>query len=374
MLSFGVIDRMIEARESVRGLYRMATGIAALVTLPLRRTDGALAVYYGGARAGDVGGTLAKVRMLRARFPDHQTGYSLVYMLSNAIYLPPFALSKIKRVGVPIVLNQNGVFYPGWYPEGWERENARMAKVHAVADHVFYQSEFCRRSAERFLGARNGSSEILYNGVDVSRFVPFAGERKSGSFVFLATGKFGASTEYRLTASIAGIAAARGRGLDVRLVIAGYMEPSVALRVRAKVAQESLGDVVTFTGAYDAAAAPEIYRSADAYLMLKHNDPCPNSVLEAMASGLPVLYSNSGGVPELVGSEAGHALAVEETFEKDVAPDPLAIADGMSVVMTQKQSMGKAARARAMASFDLEKWLDRHAAVFIGALQRNRGT
>ena len=58
---------------------------------------------------------------------------------------------------------------------------------------------------------------------------------------------------------------------------------------------------IRFLGAYNASKAPAIYQAADAYLMMKYNDPCPNTVLEALASGLPVLYSASGGVPELVG-------------------------------------------------------------------------
>ena len=64
---------------------------------------------------------------------------------------PTASWRAVKEKGLLIVLNQNGVFYPGWHSTGWERENARMAKVHALADHVFYQSEFCSRCAERFL-------------------------------------------------------------------------------------------------------------------------------------------------------------------------------------------------------------------------------
>ena len=44
---------------------------------------------------------------------------------------------------------------------------------------------------------------------------------KKSPFTFLLTGKIGPDTGYRLTSSIAGLAAARKGGLDVRLVIAG---------------------------------------------------------------------------------------------------------------------------------------------------------
>lgn len=136
-------------------------GAATLASLPFHSRTGEIAVSYGGARAGDYGGTLVKVRLLQSRFPERRFGYSLFYILSNAIYLPEMALARIKHAQVPIVLNQNGVFYPGWYPHGWERENARMAGIHADADHVFYQSEFCKRCAERFLGRRAGASQFF---------------------------------------------------------------------------------------------------------------------------------------------------------------------------------------------------------------------
>jgi glycosyltransferase involved in cell wall biosynthesis len=42
-------------------------------------------------------------------------------------------------------------------------------------------------------------------------------------------------------------------------------------------------------------------RSCELYLDLSENDCCPNVVLQAMASGLPVLHKFSGGIPELTG-------------------------------------------------------------------------
>ena len=357
-------------KDMVRDAYRTLNGAAMIATLPLRARDRALHVFYGGARAGDFGGTLVKVRLLQQRFPERRVGFSLLYMLSNAIYLPPFAVDRVRAAGVPIVLNQNGVFYPGWYPTGWERENARMAVVHDKADHVFYQSEFCRRCAERFLGQRKGDSEILFNGVDTRHFRSAPSHEVGRPFRFLVTGKFGASTAYRLTSSIEGLAAARAGGLDVRLTIAGLIEPEVEADVRRQIERLGLAGSVFLTGPYNGAQAPAVYQGADAYLMMKYNDPCPNAVLEAMASGLPVLYSQSGGVPEQVGPEAGIGLSVPETFEEDLAPSPDAIADGMASMIRSRESMAAAARRRAVEHFDLTQWLARHETVFRSLLEK----
>lgn len=347
----------------VRALHRSLVGAAAIAALPLRSRDGSVQVFYGGARGGHLGGPLVKVALLREFFPERRAGFSLLYVLSNAIYLPRRVIDVLRASHVPIVLNQNGVFYPAWYPEGWERENARMAHVHEAASHVFYQSEFCRRSATRFLGERSGPAEILYNAVDTARFAP-APIEASRPFTFLVTGKIGPSTAYRLMSSIAGFAAARANGLDVRLRVAGGIAPDVLGGARQLAEQLNVSHEIDFAGPYRRADAPAVYRAADAYLMTKHNDPCPNVVLEAVASGLPVLYSASGGAPELVGTEAGVGLAVPETFDETPVPPPLAIAEGMARIIGARARMAEAARARAVARFGLAQWIERHRQVF----------
>jgi glycosyltransferase involved in cell wall biosynthesis len=347
-----------------RSLHRTVVGSATLAALAARRRGGPPRVFYGGARSGALGGPLVKVSLLRQSFPEQRIGFSLVYILSSAIYLPRQAIDLLRRRDVPIVLNQNGVFYPAWYPQGWERENARMAHVHEAASHVLYQSEFCRRVATQFLGPRSGPSEVLYNGVDTQAFAPGPAATRSRPFTFLVTGKIGSGTAYRLSSSIAGLAQARRGGLNVRLTVAGRVTPMVLADARRLAEREGVSQDVIFAGSYGRDAAPDIYRSADAYLITKHNDPCPNVVLEAMACGLPVLFSSSGGIPELVGTEAGVGMSVPETFEATPTPPAAVIAEGMAQVMRAREAMSAAARARCVARFDLGAWIDRHRRLF----------
>lgn len=63
----------------------------------------------------------------------------------------------------------------------------------------------------------------------------------------------------------------------------------------------------------DHGSLPKALRSADIYLSLIRNDACPNVILEALASGLPILYVPSGGVPELV-REAGLPFETDQEF------------------------------------------------------------
>lgn len=348
-------------KRLMRAGYGATLGLHAL--LSGGRGD-AVRVYYGGARAGDVGGPLVKVKRLREHFPEDRWGYTLVYALSNAPYLPSFALRLLRRRGIPVVHNQNGVFYPAWFDGDWKAQNARMARSYHLADHVFYQSEFCRRAADRFLGQRQGPGEILYNAVDTGHFRPATEETPARPFTFLLTGKIGNHLFYRLESTIRGLALARRGGLDVALTVAGWVEAEVLARSRALAAELGVADAVRFIGRYTQAGAPAVYQGADAYVMTKHNDPCPNTVLEALACGLPVLYSASGGVPELVGDEAGIGLDCPEDWETVHTPGAEAIAAGMGAVAERHSGMAAAARRRAVERFDIAHWLERHAAVF----------
>lgn len=339
-------------------------GHALLAAHPGHRTSPR--VFYGGARSGNMGGPLVKVKRLQQHFPQYRWGYNLVYALSNAPYLPGMALDWLRWRGVPVVLNQNGVFYPGWYAGDWRRQNAIMAEAYHRASHVFWQSEFCRRAAERFLGQRNGPGEILFNAIDIECFSPAPGNG-GRPFTFLLTGKIGAHIGYRLESTIAGLAGARRAGLDARLSIAGWIEDKVG--TWAMVERHGVSDFVEFHGPYTQGEAPSIYRAADAYVMTKYLDPCPNTVIEALACGLPVLYSASGGVLELVGTEAGVGLPVPEDWESIHIPSAEAIADGMLRIASGRGTMSRAARERAIARFDLRHWIDRHHAVFSALLE-----
>lgn len=357
-------------KTAARNAYRLACGSLAAINCLLPRRN-ALAVHYGGAREGDVGGPLVKVKRLSEHFPNHRLGYSLVYLLSNAPYMPKAALRLLKSRGIPIVLNQNGVFYPGWYAGDWRTPNRVMAEAFHAADWVFYQSEFCRRAAEKFLGSRHGPGEILYNAVDTSHFRPLPRTAAPRPFTFLITGKIGDHLAYRLESTIAGLAKARGQGLEARLVISGSVA-SGARRAAEELANRlAVADSISFTGRYRQEEAPAIYSAADAYVMTKYNDPCPNTVLEALACGLPVLYSNSGGVPELVGPDAGIGLDCgEEDWDRPHVPSAEAIAAGMHRIAAAPERYAAAARQKAVAQFDLGHWIDRHRAVFIQLLEQ----
>ena len=104
-------------------------------------------------------------------------------------------------------------------------------------------------------------------------------------------------------------------------------------------------------------------RRGDVLLHTKYNDPCPTVVLEAMASGLPVVYSASGGTPELVGNHAGIGIDAPLDWERDHPPAPEALAEAVLTVSARLADYSAAAREQAL-RFDREGWIDRHHTVF----------
>jgi glycosyltransferase involved in cell wall biosynthesis len=322
-----------------------------------RRCPG-VRVFYGHDRvpsAGDaVAGGTAKFQRLSLRFPNRSTDFTLLYL--STTWLPRDLrglLALARRRGVPVVLNQNGVAYPGFAGADTERLNRPYRRALLAAEHVLYQSEFCRLSADRFLGTPRGSWEILYNAVDVEHFTP-AADPPSGGPVLLLGGD--QTQHYRLELAFRALALLP----EARLVVSGRLvsDPVPLLR------ELNLEPRVEFTGRYEQREAPEVFRRAHVLLHTKVKDPCPSAVIEAMACGLPVVYPASGGTVELVGDEAGIGVPHPDTWERDEPPEPEVLAEAVRGVLAERERYAEAARRRAVERFSLEPWLDRHAEVF----------
>jgi glycosyltransferase involved in cell wall biosynthesis len=319
-------------------------------------------VFYGhdrvpgpGARAA--GGT-AKAQKLNQRFPNSPSDFSLLYLGTTWL---PRDLGPLLRVArrrrAAIVVNQDGVAYPGFAGDRTDELNEPLRKALLAADHVIYQSEFSKQSAELFLGKPTGSWEVLYNAVDVSLFSP-AREQLVGGPVLLLGGD--QTQEYRLELALRTLAALLPRHPGAQLVVTGRLVGSVdnlldELDVRAR---------VRFTGEYAQRDAPAVFRRAHLLLHTKVKDPCPTLVVEAMACGLPVVHPASGGTVELVGDVAGVGVPHHESWDREEPPSPEALADAVDRVLADLPRYSAAARARAVEHFSLEPWVERHAEIF----------
>lgn len=317
-------------------------------------------------------GGMVKLLYMQRDFPHTVAPCNLLYLVSSALpYDLPLLLAWKKSKGVPLVLNQNGVAYPGWHGPGFERTNRPLARALAEAAHVFYQSKFCKEGADHYLGSARGTWEVLHNPVDTRHFVPAGREPDFAPLRLLLGGT--QYQYYRFETALQTLACLLTRGVDARLLVTGSLgwgrNPKAA-RAQGLTLQHRLGldGRVDYLGTYSQADAPRVLGQGDILLHTKYNDPCPGVVLEAMACGLPVAYSASGGLPELVGPDAGVGVPAPASYEKDYPPDPGDLAEAVQTLAADLPRYQTAARQRAVEHFDLASWLERHRQVFMELL------
>lgn len=329
------------------------------------------AVSYGYRRIPSLAerthGGMIKIQRMQDAFPNSPQRFDTMYLVSSCVPQGASTLAwLVRRKGRRLVWNQDGVAYPGWHGPGWEDTNATLGRLLHAADHVFYQSEFCKRAADLFLGPPRGPWEILYNPVDTKVFTPGPSPPESPLVLLL-----GGSQDqlYRFESAVATVARLVRRGVPARLLVTGRLgwgprRDSAARDAARVVSAYAVGEHVELLGPYTQQEAPALLRRGHVLLHTQYNDSCPGVVLEALASGLPVVYSASGGVPELVGPHAGIGVPADLTWDDPIVPDADALAEGVVRVLASRAVFAEAARRRALERFDIAPWLERHRQVF----------
>lgn len=181
--------------------------------------------------------------------------------------------------------------------------------------------------------------ERVPKGVDVARFRPDGPSHRDAlglrdRRVAIAVARL--VPLKNLAMLIDAVAQLRRRLPAVHLIIVGSGPDAESLQRRA--AECGVADRVTFAGDVPHAETPAWYRSADVFALSSHFDNSPNAVLEAMASGLPVVSTDVGGVREFVADGIGGALV------------PAGDAEAMAAAL--ERYLTDAATARAAGSFN----------------------
>lgn len=102
----------------------------------------------------------------------------------------------------------------------------------------------------------------------------------------------------------------------VRLTIAGSGTERESLERLAR--QQGMGAQVRFLGPLPNGALPEVYRTASVFVLPSLNEGMSNTVLEAMASGLPLVLTDTGGTQELL-SDGVNGFVVEKECAASIA-------------------------------------------------------
>ncbi|WEN41428.1 Putative glycosyltransferase EpsF [Thauera sp. GDN1] len=155
--------------------------------------------------------------------------------------------------------------------------------------------------------------ERICNGVDTARFRPAAVREPLAGSTFDDTALVIVGTVGRLQAVkdqvnlVRAFALARGQGragARLRLLIAG--DGPQRADVEAEIRAAGIGDVTWLAG--ERSDVPELMRALDVFALPSQAEGISNTILEAMASGLPVVATDVGGNAELVAEGETGAL------------------------------------------------------------------
>lgn len=306
-----------------------------------------------------VHGGKVKLLHLREYFNETWQNFNIAYFVSSGLpFAPDIWIRVYKLFGIKVVWNQNGFAYPALYPrEVVDRVNGLFQSVH-LCDYIVYQTEFTKRCTEKFIGEIQKPFSVLINPVDTDKFKPRTTPLEVTPWTILMLGNHFESKE-RMDTSIKALRILKEKGIDLKLIILGKCE------------QEFEEKWIEKRGPYLQEEAPALFQSAHIFLHLKYLDPCPTAVLEALSSGLPVVGSQSGGMPELVSINSGILIEVPEDFNQLYYPEAEAVAESIETIMRALPTYSSAARNEAVEQFDKKKWLKCHEEIFHKLCQKS---
>jgi sugar transferase (PEP-CTERM/EpsH1 system associated) len=266
------------------------------------------------------------------------------------------AAHRLARCGGTLVWSFHGFADGHWFPR---RRRIASRALSLATDRLF---AVCRDAAQRFAaltGIPPERFDVLYNGVDCRRFAPC--EQRAGLRRAL-----GFADDELVLLTVASLTPVKGHvrlleaaarvlgGTRRRLRFLWLGEGAERGRLEARIRSLGLGGQVQLPGGSD--RVPQHLAAADLFVLPSELEGMSNAILEAMASGLPVVAQAVGGNPELVDHEhSGLLCPAGDT-------DALAAAIGRLVRNdAERRAMGAAARWRAEQIFSLEAMLVRYA-------------
>ncbi|MFZ3020488.1 MAG: glycosyltransferase family 4 protein [Minisyncoccia bacterium] len=315
-------------------------------------------------------GGKVKLTHLRKRFGEYKKNFNILYLVSST--LPGFSdiwVDEAKRKGVKVVWNQNGIGCPAWSPI-WKKINNSMKPL-AKADYVVYQSNFSQTESEDMVAKADCPTTVITNCCDTTIFKPAEPSLSSTPLRLLIMGTH--MTPEKILVPLKALRILLNKGLDVNIRIYGPAEwPNAEVDINNTIKELDLENRVLRRGKYLQNEAPDLYREGHIYIHLKHMDSSPTAILEAIASGLPVIGSKSGGVAEWISPEAGITLEVPISREKLFYPSPEKVAEAVEIISKDLAKYSIGARRHAVKFFDDKDWIKAHEVVFNKILKNEK--
>jgi glycosyltransferase involved in cell wall biosynthesis len=279
------------------------------------------------------------------------------------------ALLRARRRGLRIVQRLDGVNWlhrrlptgPRHYLRS-EYGNRLLALLRTrFVTHVVYQSEFVRGWWQRVFGPERVSSSVIHNGVDLKAYTPEGPHERPVDHrrLLLVEGSLQGGYETGLMIAV-GLAERLAETGSIELMVAGRVSPELQAA-----AQSKSRTPIRWAGLVPRDAIPQLDRSAHLLFSADVNAACPNSVIEALACGLPVAAFATGALPELVTGDSGRLAPYGGDPWKLEPPDVDALAAAATEILHDQARFRKAARRRAEEGFGLDSMVEKYIEVLL---------
>jgi glycosyltransferase involved in cell wall biosynthesis len=241
----------------------------------------------------------------------------------------PVAATRLHKLGIPLILGpwNGGLASPTTFPEIMKQDSAwiyRLRSVGKLVDRLWGSTSkaalvlSATQSTDRSLPKGVPFVRMIENGVDLERFrEPSPDARASASAPLpnpLKVLFVGRLLPFKGVAMLLEAVSRLSREIPVSLTIVGGgpIEPDLRRRVE----ELQLGTMVTFLGNLPLDQVAEQMRLADVFCLPSIRESGGAVLLEAAASGLPLVAVNYGGPAEIVDEEIGHLVSA-------AGPEPL---------------------------------------------------
>lgn len=227
-----------------------------------------------------------------------------------------------------------------------------------LADAIVYQSQFTRSWWQTTYGRSNVESTVIYNGVDLETYHPEGIHNRPDDHIriLLVEGHLGHGNESGLLNAIQLVETLQSRISEpIELMVAGKVPQEIINK-----ASHATNIWLTWVGIISGAEIPILDRSAHLLFSADLNAACPNSVIEALACGLPVVSYATGSLPEILENDAGRTAPYGSNYWELEPPDVTALADAASEILNNLDHFRRRAREQAVKMFSLDDMVEEY--------------
>ncbi|MHC4396444.1 MAG: glycosyltransferase family 4 protein [Planctomycetota bacterium] len=156
------------------------------------------------------------------------------------------------------------------------------------------------------------SIDVIPNGVDLERFCPAETGRRPDTLKLLTVGRLSVTKRVEMLIDAAEILHRRDCRLHLTIAGGGGLEN----KLKKIVLEKKLGNLIEITGRIESEEMPQLYRQNHIFISASMLEGMSNAMLEAMASGLPIITTRCEGVGELI---ADNGIVLEQSNAEDIA-------------------------------------------------------